>query len=146
MSDMTVWDSNEVSVIIAGIPVESGRGEADGVFLSIERDADVFGDTTSTDGDVVRFKTNDHRATATLSLMNTSATNAVLSALYQLDRNTSNGAGVGPFLVEDRNGTTLHTGAKCWIAKTPKVDLGGKPYLCEWKIRIANLIDFHGGT
>lgn len=139
-----VYDADQVSVSVGGIPITGGF--ADGEFLRIEFEGDAFSDVVGTDGEVTRSKTNDRRATATLLLMQTADANNLLAALAQADRIGSNGAGVGAFLVRDRQGTSLYQAAECWIAKTPDVTFDREATAREWKIRIAVLEDFTGGT
>lgn len=143
---MKLADINQVSCVVAGITIESGRGEEGGDFLDVEMLSDTFVDTVSLDGQVSRAKTNDMRADVTVRVMSTSEANKYLSALYTLDTNAPNGAGVGAFLCEDRGGFTKYIGAECWIVKPPKRTFGQKPKVNEWKIRVANLIPFEGGN
>ena len=129
---------------IAGIPITGGY--ADGEFLRIESESDAFTDVAGTDGEVTRSKTNDRRATATLSLMQTADANNLLAALAITDREAPNGAGVGAFLVRDRQGTALYQASECWISKTPDATFDREATAREWTIRIAKLEDFTGGT
>lgn len=141
-----VYDSNQVSISICGIPVDTTGGYADDEFLTIEQDSDDFDDVVGTDGEVTRSKTNDRRATVYLKLMQSSSTNAFLSALNLLDKNAPNGAGIGPFWVRDRQGTSLYTGATCWIAKPPDVSFGRTAKERSWKIRIGSIVRTDGGN
>ena len=139
-----VYDANEVLVSIAGIPVESGYD--DGEFLRIEQEADDFLDKAGTDGEVTRSKSNDRRATISIILMQSSLGNSLLSGLNNIDRSAGNGAGVGPLLVQDNQGTSLYTAAECWISKPPDVSFDREPTAREWTLRCANLIRFDGSN
>jgi hypothetical protein len=144
-----IYDASEISVSIAGIPIDPGTGPggyADGEFMTIEWEGDQFTDVVGTDGEVTRSKTNDLRATATLRLMQSSAANAALSALSLLDQKTPNGAGVGAFMVRDRSGLSIHEAAECWIAQMPNATYGREAGPREWKIRIAKLNSLIGGN
>ena len=141
---LKVYDANEVTVNVAGLPIESGFD--DGEFVLIEQEADDFIDKVGTDGEVTRSKTNDRRATITILLMQSSDGNALLSGLNNLDRLAGNGAGVGPFLVRDRQGTALYAGAECWISKPPDVSFDREPTAREWTLRVASLERFDGGN
>lgn len=142
--DTKVYDADQISLVIANLPIDSGY--ADGEFLRIEQDSDDFGDVVGTDGETTRFKTNDRRATITVILGQSSSGNAVLSAMNSLDRNTPGGAGIGVLFIRDRQGTSLYTAAKCWIAKPPDVSFGREPGPREWKIRCGNLVRLDGGN
>ena len=139
-----VYDPNEVSIVVCGIPIEGGF--ADGTFVELEQDSDDFVDVAGTDGDVTRSKTNDRRATITLTLMSSSPANALLSALNNIDRRAGNGAGVGPCLIKDNQGTSLHAGEKSWIAKPPTVTYDKTATPRVWKIRVASLERLDGGN
>jgi hypothetical protein len=144
MPGFKTYNADEVKISIAGIPINSGY--ADGEFLRIERDTPAFEDVVGTDGEVTRSKTKDNRATATLLLMQTSDGNNLLSALHNTDKASPGGAGVGPFLVEDLNGLTIHEAAECWVQGSAPSTYDRTPTAREWPIRIANLIDFIAGT
>jgi len=141
---MKVYDANEVTIIVAGIPIDSGYD--DGEFCRIEPESPDFVDKVGTDGEVTRSKTNDRRATCSVILMQSSTGNALLSALNNIDRLNGNGAGVGPFLVRDKQGTSLYAAAECWISQPPNVSFDREPTAREWTIRIANLERFDGGN
>jgi len=137
------YDADQVTVSIAGIPL---KGYAEDEFLSITPEADSFDDVVGVDGEVTRNKNRDERATCTVTLMQSSESNDLLSALYNTDRNASNGAGVGAFLVRDRNGRALYTATACWIKRAPDVKFGRQAKDRAWVIRIANLVRFDGGN
>lgn len=146
MSDFLIYDSNEVSTIIAGLPIEAGRGEEGGTFVSIDFLSDAFVDVVSLDGQCTRSKTNDDRADVVLTLMSSSPSNALLSALHNADKAAANGAGVGPLLIKDRQGSTIYSAKACWIVRIPKLDFGAKAVPVEWSIRVASLNAFIGGN
>ena len=51
-----IYDSNEVTIACGGIPIE---GFADGQFLSITRNSDLFSTVIGTSGEIARINTND---------------------------------------------------------------------------------------
>lgn len=128
------YDSNQVTVIICGIPMVGGY--ADGEFLRIENDADLFTDVVGTDGEVTRSPTNDGRALATLILMQSSDSNDILDGIASRDANAPNGAGVGEFLVRDNSGRAIYKARTCWIKKRPNPSFGREAGPREWQIRI----------
>lgn len=138
-----IYDPNEISVSLAGVPLS---GFADGEFISIAMESDAFSDVVGTDGEVSRSKSNDRRATITISLMQTSPSNDRLSALHNLDLAANNGAGVGAFLVRDRNGTSVFEADECWIMKAPDVSFDRTATSREWTLRAASLNRFDGSN
>jgi hypothetical protein len=147
---MAVYDSDQVSVLIAGLPIDVGSGGeggyADDEFLTIEQEADAFLDVVGVDGEVTRSKSHDGRATVTLRLMQSSRSNERLAALHVADKNLPNGAGIGAFQVKDLGGSSLYGAEECWIAKAPTASFGREAGPREWKIRVAKLKDFTGGN
>jgi hypothetical protein len=139
-----VYDADQVKITLAGLPIDSGY--ADGEFLTIAPEGVFFGDVVGSDGEVTRFKSFDRRANCGIILMQTSEGHGRLSTLHNTDRLAPGGAGVGPFLVEDLNGSTLHSSPRCWIAGYPDVAYGREPGGWEWPIRIAHLEAFLAGT
>lgn len=138
-----IYDSSQVQVAFAGIPVQ---GYADGDFLAISWETDAFTDVVGTDGDVSRSKTNDRRATVEITLMSTSPTNDLFSALHIADLNAPGGAGVGALLITDLNGTSLYTAGNAWISKAPDVTYGREANERVWTLRVDNLRAFTGGN
>ena len=144
MGEVKSWDAKEVTVSIAGLLIDSGF--ADGEFLRIEQDTDDWGDVVGTDGEVARFKTNDRRANVALILLQTSGGNDLLSGLSKLDMSAPNGAGIGAFLVRDRQGTSLYRGKAAWVKKGPNVSMGREVTGREWTLRVANLERLDGSN
>lgn len=148
MAEVTkVYDLGDVTVNFLGIPIDQMGGWGDGGGVEIEYDSDSFEDKKGADGSVVRSKTYDDRATVKLILLQTAGANAVLSGMLNLDKKASNGAGVGPCMIRDRQGLTVITGTKCWIKGRPKtVSFKGSAENLEWLIRISDSEDFIGGN
>ena len=137
------YNARQVQVVFNTILLE---GYADGDFLTITKESDAYGDVAGTDGDVTRFDTNDRRATIEIRLMQTSLSNDPLSATHALDRNTPGGAGIGSFLVQDMNGTSLYRAGNCWIQRAPDPVFGREPQERVWVLRTPHLYEFTGGT
>lgn len=139
-----VYDANAVTVTVNGILIDSGFD--DGEFVRVEQESDDFIDKVGTDGEVTRSKTNDRRATVSIILMQSSAGNAALSTLNNLDLLAGNGQGVGPLLIRDQQGTSLFSAAECWISKPPDVSFDREATSREWTLRCAKLIRFDGSN
>ena len=139
-----VYDADQITMNIAGIPIDSGY--ADGEFCRIEQADDAFRAVVGTDGSVTRSKTNNRMATVTFILMQTSETNTALSILHSLDINAPNGAGVGPLLIKDNQGVALYAAAQSWIVKAPDVSYDRDPTPREWAVMCANLERLDGGN
>lgn len=123
------YDPKKVLVIVAGVPI---TGYADGTFVDLEEMSDGVVSQSGADGEVARSLSNDPRCTITITLQQTSASNAILSGLYTADRAT--GAGVFPVLVEDLLGTTTFLSGQAWIKKRAKAGFGKEVGTREWMI------------
>ena len=73
---------NDLIAVYGGIRI---TGWADGEFMTIVYDNDVFTETNGADGEVARVKSNKLMATATIRLLQTSPTNDGFSAEHILD-------------------------------------------------------------
>lgn len=140
MGDFTLAtaDADQYRLAIASIPISNGAGAsgyADGQFLKISPNADGFITVVGTDGTVVRSKSNNRLLDIELSLLQSSVSNTALSALYMLDTNQPNGAGIGSFVLEDLSGTTLVLCTRSWIQKPADVTLNRSAEPRVWHIQ-----------
>jgi hypothetical protein len=139
------YDSSQVDVVVAGIPLGAGAGRGKDEFVAVKYDSPLWTWTKGVDGKGCRNKTNDLSAVVTVTLLQSSAQNGLLSALAILDYKAPNGAGCGPFLIKDNNGGTMYAGDSCWIQKIP--DNGYRAEIGEvaWEIRVATLVPMIAG-
>lgn len=119
------------------------RGFMPGQSISGEPMSDGSSSLSGMDGEVARALNTDERWTFTVNLMQTSASNTILSAAYQLDKAT-NGDGVVPFLLEDLNGDTIVAGSQAWILRPPSVVYSNEVEGRSWQI-IVNADTFNIG-
>lgn len=139
-----VYDSNQVSLSFMGVPIDSGY--ADGEFLTLEQAEADFDSVVGTDGEVTRSKTNNHSATITLKLMQSSDGNLALSVINTLDKSVPNGAGIGAMLIRDRQGTSVYSAAHCWISKPPDVSFDKTAKDRSWTLMCSDLVRVDGGN
>ncbi len=138
-----VYNPKDITIIFGPIIVS---GFADGTFLSIDFNEDAYSLQVGTDGEGTRSKTNNKSATITFTLMQSSDTNDLLSALHQTDISTSGGDGIVPFLVKDLQGTSLYVAETAWIRKAPTSEFGREAGPREWAIETDNLVAFIGSN
>jgi hypothetical protein len=143
MPSFKVYDPDQVTVSFAG---QNITGWADGEFVRIEQETDNFSDVVGTDGEVVRSKTNDRRATITFLLMQTSDSNDVLSALANNDLANSGGEEVNPFVVKDLQGRAIFQAENAWISKPPDVSFDREATAREWTLRCDSIVRLDGGN
>lgn len=144
MGATTTYNANEVTISFAGALIDGGFG--DGEFLRIEPEGDETVDVAGTGGDVAVSPTNDRRATVTITLLQTSEQNDVLSAILTAGRATPQGIAIGPLFVQDRLGRGLWEGAAGWIQRPPIVTMDRAATPREWILRVAQLERTDGGN
>jgi hypothetical protein len=141
---LKTYDPNLYDVIFAGVRLNEGT--ADGQFVQVEFNAPAFTKKVGADGTVTRARSADRSGSLTVTLMQTSAINDVLSGIHLADRSAPNGQGVGSLLIQDRAGTTVLRASKAWIADDPSVTLEMEATTREWVIDFADGYMFHGGN
>jgi Protein of unknown function (DUF3277) len=127
---LRIYDADQVTAILVGVMVETGLN--DGEFLKIEVADDAFKSKVGTDGEVTMSKTNNFLLKITCTLMQSSSTNALFSAIHELDRKTPGGLGVAPFMIRDRQGTSLYSGRFSRIMKAPDATFDREAGPREW--------------
>jgi hypothetical protein len=121
------FDPGKVIVTFAGNLI---TGFAAGTFISAERAEDTFSAEAGASGEVARVRNRNKLGTVTLTLMQTSPSNDVLSA--QAKRDELSGTGAGSLLVKDLGGTTLIASPSAWIKKPPAVEFAKELSNREW--------------
>lgn len=135
------FDPKQLLISIGGVPMQ---GLADGTFISIERQEDAYTAVSGADGQVARVKSNNAIGTLTLTLMQTSSSNQVLSAFALADQR--NNGGTFPVLIKDLQGTTLIFSAEGWIQRMPTIEYSKDMSNREWIITLSELTYNIGGN
>jgi hypothetical protein len=131
------YDPKSVAIIFGGIIITGWNS------VSVEYEEDSYEHSVGADGEEMRTKKNDNRASMTLTLAQSSASNDALSLVAAADR-ASNG-GVLPMLIKDNTGRSLVESESAWIKKTPSFNREAGPSDVEWMFSLSNAIMFHGG-
>ena len=140
---LRTYDPDDVTLVAFGIPIS---GFADGTFVSVEFNEDSFTLAVGTDGDACRSKTSNKSAKMTMTLMQSSWTNDLLSAVHASDILTPSGDGIGPFLMKDNSGRTLFAAEKCWITKMPTTTFSREVESREWVLETDAMVAHAGGN
>ena len=126
------YDPKKVIVSFGGVEI-GGFGEDSMIKIT------PMGDGTTSmvgcSGDVVRTISPDNRQEVTLTLLQSSASNDYLSAIYQRDKRV--GDGVLPLLIKDLSGRTTFFDSAAWIAKQPEINRGRTANDTEWVLHTA---------
>lgn len=137
------FDPQEVTITAFGALMQ---GFASDMMISVTNMSEAFVNEIGVDGEVSRSKVSDNRVKVVISLMQTSASNAVLSAQITLDKLSKNGAGVGTFYMQDNQGLSLLKGNQAWIEKWPDADYAKSAKTRAWTIIIADAVRYEGGN
>jgi|SRR3990172_4921290 len=140
MNQVDTLDPKDVTVIVAG-KIISGFAQD---MISVEPETNQVEDEVGADGDVARRVTNDLRGTITITLLQTSRANGILSILARTDRLT--GRTIFPVVIKDQRGNDLHVAATAWIRKMPRSAYRAGIESRVWELRTNNLEMFVGGA
>ena len=107
---------------------------------------DAFSMEIGTDGEACMTRINDYSATVKITLMQSSYSNDVLSALHSIDRNSPLGGGVGVLQIVDLTGTTLINAPQARIQKFADIAFGKTSGTREWTFIMGQALVQVGGN
>ncbi len=142
---MTVQHYDPKSITIIFGPVLMS-GFAPDTFLMVEKNVDIFSLQVGADGEACRTRSRNNSARMTVTLMQSSPVNDLLSALHEVDRAAPSGSGCLPFLVKDLVGRSLFAAELSWIVKPAPAEFGVEAGTREWVIETADLQTFVAGS
>ena len=138
---MSTFDLNACSIIY-GAPL-TGFGE--GSAIKITQLGPSYVSTRGTSGKRIRVKTGEKGFSIEVSLLQNSASNAILSALKTADLNTPGGI-LLPFAFKDSLSADVFISPKAWIMQWPDFDRSDKASSMLWKLECMDGIPFYGGV
>lgn len=122
-------DPKDVTVTVAGSIIDGFAQDQ----IVVDRESNQVEDEIGADGDVARRITNDRRGTITITLLQTSRSNLVLSGLAVADE--LSGTVTFPVVIKDQRGNDLHIAANAWIRKMPRTVYRMGVESREWQLR-----------
>src|SRR3990172_523550 len=129
------YDPRQVIIIVAGNQMS---GYADGSFVTVARNEDMWSLQIGTSGEGTRSKSNNKSGTITFQLMQSSDSNAVLQALANVDELSN--AGAVPVMVKDNSGDSLYIAETAWIRKIPDSEFSREAGPREWVLETDVLV------
>lgn len=142
MSNLLTYSPEDITILLAGvIPID---GYVDGTFLSIKKDVDPYSSKTTADGIVSRTYRNSQSYTLTLTLHSASASNDVLTTLWQLDELTQTAK--FPIIVKDQLGTSFFFSSTSWVEGVADLDYGTNITERRWTIKSSQALISIGGN
>jgi len=142
MSRIGTYGFGKVVFLVDGVPLV-GLADGDDI-ISVDRNKETFSLLIGGQGDAAAIYDSDRSGVATVKLLQTSTSNAILSAKYKIQE-----AGVLspiPIAIKDTSGLDLVTGDAAFIVKPPAMAYGQGHNAREWSFVIPTLTIFAGGT
>jgi len=130
--------------VIVNIGLQQIGGFADGEFINVSRDEDSFTKVSGADGEVSRSKSNNKMGELTLTLLQTSSSNDILSGFMLADE--LGNSGIFSVFIKDALGLSTIFAAEGWIKKAPDTTFDKELGNREWVIDLANFDVFVGGN
>lgn len=109
---MPTYDPKQVVIIFGGVPI---MGYAEDSFVECAPAEEGFSRKVGADGEVVRSKSNNNCYDVTVTLLQTSLSNGVLSAANIADRAT--GKGLLPLSITEIASGSEHFFPQAWVEK-----------------------------
>lgn len=128
-SKIKTYNPKEVTVACGSHIV---TGYADDTFISIEANGDGITKKVGCDGEIVRAVSPDNTFKITLTLLQTSDSNAWFSQMCDRDRDT--GDGMFPILIKDLKGGLVFSTEAAWCTKKASITRGKESSNREWEI------------
>jgi len=135
------YDPKQVIVIAGGFQLS---GFSDGSVVTVTYNEDAWAHVVGTDGEGTRSKSNNFSAEVTATLMQSSDSNAFLSAFAEADRVSNSGS--FPLLIKDASGDSLYVAESAWVKKIPDSEFAREAGTREWVLSVDNLVAFVGGN
>lgn len=136
------YDPAQVIVTVGSVII---TGFSDGDSIIARRAEDIYLTRVGTDGGVARARNSNKMGEFEFKLLQTSAANDLLSALFATDDLTNDGLIVVPITVFDGSGRSLAAATQCWIKTLPEAVFAKEVSERVWVFSAADLKIFHGG-
>lgn len=130
MAKLLTYSPIDVSVSIAGLHTLQGYSED--TFINITKDVKPFDIIRAMDGSIARIYRHDEGFKLELTIAQSSPSNNILSALYNLD--TATRIGKFPVFVTDNRGSTRFFALTCWVENIPEVTFSNKMETRTWTL------------
>lgn len=149
MSDnLNIYSPNDITVTLTRgdgfAHTVGGYSESD--MVSVEPAAEALTMYTSADNKPTLIFNANNSATVMLTLNQTSASNDVLSWLYEELKARKSPDKLFSVMIKDQNGRSMYTSAQAFIGKRPTASFSNSMNNREWTILCADMQQFSGGN
>lgn len=126
---VNTYDPRDVMVVVNGTVL---TGLAEGTFVTAEKASENYVKYVGAQGEVARSRNADPTGTITVTLAQTSPSNALLN-------NLARSREIFSAFVIDRNSQQVQAGGStCWIQKQAPISRGAEIETREWVIEVAD--------
>ena len=136
MASFKSFSFQNVNFIVGGLEI-TGWAEGDDV-LTITPMNPQWNSIAGAKGDVVRSQSSDHRVNVTAKILQSSVSNAEMTALYNIDKLT--GAGSFPAVASDKETGELFVFSQLWFTQYATITRGQNVNTMEWQFEGASMI------
>jgi hypothetical protein len=123
------YDPKKVIITLGGVPI---GGYADGTFVQIDPNGEIWQKKVGADGEVARSLSNDNTATVQITLMQTSLSNIYLKTVMNADKLT--GLGMLPLSFTDMNTGEERFWPEAWVSAEPSTGRAKETTDTQWTI------------
>lgn len=149
MSDnLNIYSPNEITLVLTrsdGLSHIVG-GYSEDAMLSVEPAAEAFTLYTSADNKSTLMFNPNNSATVMITLNQTSASNDILSSLYEEFRQSKSPSKLFSVMIKDLNGRSLYECAQAFIGKRPTASFANSMQNREWTLLCPDMRQYSGGN
>lgn len=139
---IATYSPKDVVILIGGFyPVD---GYASDTFINIKKDVKPFDVIRAMDGEQARVYRQDDGFTVELTLAQSSTSNNILSALYNIDIATH--MGKFPLMIKDTKGSTTFFAGSAWIEDLPDASFANDLQTRVWTFGTSEAVLNVGGN
>ena len=139
----------DVSVVISQAStglVHVISGYAEDSFVNIEREMDTYQHYTGVDNTATRIYSANTSGKVTVSLQQSSASNDLLTALYNYDKSSRNSSGLFTLTVKDGSGRSVMFSQEAYIGVVPGQAYGSGMSTRDWVLHCTQMEDIIAGN
>lgn len=146
-TNLGTYSPEEIQAVISvGDIIHTVSGYMDGTFINISREVPAATLYNGADNSGARTLRSNKNATITLSLHQSSATNDILTQLYNNDQDARDNTWLFSVLIKDNSGRSIYQANQCFIGELPDSSFSTEIDTRDWTIQARNLEQKLGGN
>lgn len=148
MSNLANYSPEDVYMVISNdiFGTHTISGTAEGTFISYERSVDRATLVTGSDLFSTRVLRRNKAGTVTVTLMQESSSNDILSAIALRDEESHNNSYLFSVTIKDTSGRSVFFAPEAFIGNDPQVTYSSDTETREWTITVTSIERNFGGN